>query len=95
MSRFLQLLILCMAFAVLRAVAIVAVALAVPALIVSFIARPKQTLAFVATLALSALTVTQPLACIFGLVVIASAILASRNRRRNEPPSAIEFLPKT
>jgi hypothetical protein len=94
MGRFLLLLILCVALAVLRAVVIVAVALAVLALIVSFITRPKQTVLFVGTLALSALAVAQPLACIVGLVVVASAILATRCRRRKEPPLQIENLPK-
>lgn len=90
MGRFLLLLVLCVALAVLRAIIIAAVALAVLALIVSFITRPRQTFVFLSTLALSALTVTQPLACIVGLVVVASAILATRCRRRNEPPLQIE-----
>lgn len=90
MGRFLLLLILCVALAVLRAVVIVAVALAVLALIVSFITRPRQTLMFLGTLVLSALTVAQPLSCIVGLVVVALAVLATRCRRRNEPPVQIE-----
>ena len=94
MSRFFLLLILCVALAVLRAVVIVLIASAVFGLIVSFITRPKQTLVFLGTLALSALAVAQPLACIVGLVVVASAILATRCRRRKEPPLQIENLPK-
>ncbi|GAA0763935.1 hypothetical protein GCM10010203_34160 [Actinomadura yumaensis] len=94
MSRFLLLMVLYVALAVLRAVIIAAVALAVLALIVSFITRPKQTLVFLGTLALSALAVALPLACIVGLVVVASAILATRRRRRKEPPLQIENLPK-
>ncbi len=94
MGRFLLLIVLCVALAVLRAVIVAAVALAALALIVSFITRPKQTLVFLGTLALSALAVAQPLACIVGLVVVASAILATRCRRRKEPPLQIENLPK-
>ncbi len=90
MGRFLLLIVLCVALAVLRAVIVAAVALAALALIVSFITRPKQTLVFLGTFALSALTVTQPLACIVGLVVIALAIPTTRCRRRNEPPVQIE-----
>lgn len=74
MGRFLLLLILCVALAVLRAVVIVASALAVLALIVSFITRPRQTLMFLGTLVLSALTVAQPLACIVGVVVVVVAL---------------------
>lgn len=94
MGRFLLLIVLCVALALLKAVIVAAVALAVLALIVSFITRPKQTLAFLGTLALSALTVTQPLACIVGLVVVASAVLATRCRRRNEPQLQIENRPR-
>lgn len=90
MGRLLLLLILCVALAVLRAVVIAAVALAVLALIVSFITRPKQTLIFLGTLALSGLTVAQPIACIVGLAVVSLAILATRYRRHNEPTVQIE-----
>lgn len=90
MGRFLLLLIFCVALAVLRAVVIAAVALAGLALIVSFITRPKQTLIFLGTLALSGLTVAQPIACIVGLAVVSLAILATRCRRHNEPTVQIE-----
>lgn len=84
MGRFLLLLALCVALAVLRAVIIAVVALAVLALIVSFITRPRQTLVFVGTLALSALTVAQPLACIVMLGVVGVVIAWSgRNRTRS------------
>lgn len=93
MGRFLLLLILCVALAVLKAVVIVAVASAVLALIVSFITRPKQTLVFLGTLALSALTVAQPLACIVALAVVALAVVMTRRRPKplqNEIPVAMD-----
>lgn len=93
MGRFLLLLILCVALAVLRAVVIVAVGLAVLALIVSFITRPKQTLVFFGTLALSALTVAQPLACIVALAVVALAVVMTRRRPKplqNEIPVVMD-----
>lgn len=93
MGRFLLLLILCVALAVLRAVIIVAVALAVLALIVSFITRPKQTLVFLGTLALSALTVAQPLACIVVLAVVVLAVVMTRRRPKhlqNEIPVVMD-----
>lgn len=93
MGRFLLLLILCVALAVLRAVVIVAVALAVLALIVSFITRPKQTLVFFGTLALSALTVAEPLACIVALAVVALAVVMTRRRPKplqNEIPVVMD-----
>jgi len=81
MGRFLLLIVLCVALAVLRAVIVAAVALAVLTLIVSFITRPKQTLVFLGTLALSALTVAQPLACIVALGLVGAAIVVSQRRR--------------
>lgn len=93
MGRFLLLLILCVALAVLRAVVIAALALAVLAFIVSFITRPKQTLVFLGTLALSALTVAQPLACIVALVVVALAVVMTRRRPKplqNEIPVVMD-----
>lgn len=85
MGRFLLLLVLCVALAVLRAVIVAAVALAVLALIVSFITRPKQTLAFLGTLALSALTVAQPIACIVALGLVAVIIATARRKPRHLP----------
>jgi len=82
MGRFLLLLVLCVALAVLRAVVIAVVSLAVLALIVSFITRPKQTLVFLGTLALSALTVAQPLACIVALALVGVTIAVSQRKRK-------------
>lgn len=85
MGRFLLLIVLCVALAVLRAVIAAAVVLAVLALIVSFITRPKQTLVFLGTLALSGLTVAQPIACILTLGLI-GVIIAIARRRPNPLP---------
>lgn len=82
MGRFLLLLVLCVALAVLRAVVIAVVSLAVLALIASFITRPKQTFVFLGTLALSALTVAQPLACIVALASVGVAIAVSQRKRK-------------
>lgn len=82
MGRFLLLIILCVTLAVLRAVIMAVVALAVLALLVSFLTRPKQTLVFLGTLALSALTVAQPLACIMALGLVGVAIAVSQRRRK-------------
>lgn len=84
MGRFLLLIVLCVALAVLRAVIIAAVALAALALIVSFITRPRQTLVFLGTIALSALTVAQPITCIIAVIVIVVAI-ASMRTNQNPP----------
>lgn len=79
MNRFLLLVILCVGLAVLRAVAIILIASVVLGLIVSFITRPKQTLVFLGTLALSVLTVAQPISCVIALTVIVVAIAAVRH----------------
>ncbi|WP_312404511.1 hypothetical protein [Brevundimonas sp.] len=85
MGRFLLLIILCVALAVLRAVIVAAVALAVLALIVSFITRPKQTFVFLGTLSLSALTVAHPLACILTLGLV-GVVIAIARRKPNPLP---------
>lgn len=85
MGRFLLLIVLCVALAVLRAVVIAAVALSMLALIVSFITRPKQTLVFLGTLALSGLTVAQPIACILTLGLV-GVIIAIARRKPNPLP---------
>lgn len=85
MGRFLLLIVLCVALAVLKAVIIAAVALAALALIVSFITRPKQTLVFLGTLALSCLTVAQPIACILTLGLV-GVIIAIARRKPNPLP---------
>lgn len=76
-NRILMLVILCVGLAVLRAVAIVLIASVVLGLVVSFVTQPKQTLAFLGTLALSALTVGQPTAFIvtLGVVVLTAVVL--------------------
>lgn len=84
MGRFLLLIVLCVALAVLRAVIIAVMVLAVLALIVSFITRPKQTLVFLGTLALSALTVAHPVTCIIAFTMIIIAIAATQLNQK--PP---------
>lgn len=84
MNRFLLLVILCVGLAVLRAIAIVLIASVILGLIVSFNTRPKQTLVFLGTLALSVLTVAQPIACIFAMTTFGIAVvLARRSRKRS------------
>lgn len=85
MNRLLFLLILGAALAVLRAVAIALVVLLTLTLLVAFITRPRQTLVFLGTLALSALTVAQPIACIVAMTMVAIVVvLAGRRRRRRQ-----------
>lgn len=82
MNRFLLLVILCVGLAVLRVVAIVLITSVVLGLIVSFIIRPKQTLACLGTLALCALTVAQPTAFIVTLGVVALTAIIVELRRK-------------
>ena len=86
MNKLLILLILGVVLAVLRAVAVASAALLLLTLIGSFITRPKETLAFLGTLGLSALAVAQPLACIAALTVVGVAILAIGPKRRRSRP---------
>ena len=73
MSRLLLLLILCVSLAVFRAVAIVLAVVLLLTVLVAFISRPRETLVFFGTLALSALTVAQPIACIIAVTVVVVA----------------------
>ena len=82
LNKLLLLLILGVALALLRAVAITLVALLALTLLVAFITRPRQTLVFLATLALSALTVAQPIACIVAMTTVAIVVVLARRRRR-------------
>lgn len=84
MKRFLLLLILCVAFAVLKAAAIALAALVATMLLFGFITRPQQTVVFLCALALPTLAVAQPLACIVTLGVVGVVIvLTGRNRNRS------------
>ena len=80
MSRLLLLLVLCVMLAVFRAVAIVLAVVLLLAVVVTFITRPRETLVFISTLALSALTVAQPIACIVAVTVVVVAMVLSRRR---------------
>ena len=92
MSRLLLLLILCVALAVFRAVAIMLAVVLLLAVLVAFITRPRETLVFFGTLALSALTVAQPIACIIAVTVVVVAMVLSRRRAT---PSKQHFLTLT
>lgn len=82
MKRFLVLLILCVALAVLKAAAIALVALVATMLLFGFITRPQQTMVFLGALALSILAVAQPLACIVTLGAV-GVVIAWTGHRRN------------
>ncbi len=85
MNKLLLLLILGVALAILRVVAIALAALVLVTLLVAFITRPRQTLVFLGTLALSALTVAQPIACIIAVTTVAIVVVVARRRRRPKP----------
>lgn len=91
MNKLLVLLILGVVLAVLRAVAVALTALLLLTLIGSFIARPRETLAFLGTLALSALAVAQPLACIVALAIVGVVIVVSRRRRHPAPGKQLDY----
>lgn len=74
MSRLLLLLILCVALALFRAVAVVLAVALLLTVLVAFITRPRETLVFFGTLALSSVAVAQPLAFIGGVVIVTLAL---------------------
>lgn len=81
MNRILLLVVICVALAALKAVALLIVALLALAVVVAFIMHPRHTVIFVVTLTLSATVMAQPLACI-GVALVAVVALASYRRRR-------------
>lgn len=88
MNRILLLVVICVALAVLKAAALVIAGLLALAVVVAFLMHPRHTVVFVATLALSALTVAQPVACIVTLAG-ASSLIAWAVRRRPRPQSVV------
>lgn len=87
MKKILLFLVACVALAALKAFALVIAGLLALALVTAFIMHPRYTVVFLVTLALSALTVSQPLACIVALAV-ASSLIAWAVRRRPRPQTA-------
>lgn len=83
MKRVFAFLILCMALALARILLMVLAVVLLLALVHAFVTRPRQTLVFLGTLALSSLAVAQPLAFIVGAVMVVSMIVISRQRRRS------------
>lgn len=82
MKRVLAFLILCTALAVVRIVLMVLAVVLLLALVHAFVTRPRETLVFLGTLALSSLAVAQPLAFIGGAVILASTLAVTGRLRR-------------
>jgi len=82
MKRVLAFLILCTALAVVRIVLMVLAVVLLLALVHAFVTRPRETLVFLGTLALSSLAVAQPLAFIAGAVILASTLAVTGRLRR-------------
>ncbi len=83
MKRVFAFLTLCMALALARILLMVLAVVLLLALVHAFVTRPRQTLVFLGTLALSSLAVAQPLAFIVGAVMVVSMIVISRQLRRS------------
>lgn len=78
---------LCLALVIVKAV-VVAFAIALGlALVVSFIRRPADTLAFLGALGLLGLAQARPVACIVAMAIIALAVVVAGSRRR--PPKRL------
>ncbi len=81
MSKVVGLLALCVVLAIFRAVVLALAAALMLGLIYSFVRRPRDTLLFLATCALSCVAVAKPLACIVGVTVVALALVLAGRRR--------------
>lgn len=88
-KKLLAFLILCMAFALVRALLMVLAVVLLLALVHAFVTRPRETMVFLGTLILSSLAVAQPLAFIGGVVVIVALAGFGRWRRGRHPQSLL------
>jgi len=91
MSKVFSLLALCVVLAIFRAAVLVLGAALMLALIYSFVARPRDTVVFLATCALSCVAVAKPFACVVGVTIIVVVLGLSGSRRR---PASAERLPR-
>lgn len=89
MKRVFAFLILCMALALARILLMVLAVVLLLALVHAFITRPRETLVFVVTLALSSVAVAQPIAFIGGVVVVVALAGIGRWRRGRHPQSLL------
>ena len=90
MSKLLLMLILCVALAVFRAVAIMLAVVLLLEVLVAFITRPRESIVFLTTLTLSSLAVAKPLACIIALAIFSVAVVVTGRHRRFLRPEARE-----
>lgn len=86
MKKVFVFLILCMALALARILLMVLAVVLLLALLHAFVTRPRETLVFLGTLALSSVAVAQPIAFIGGVVVVVLATLLTRRLKRSERP---------
>lgn len=86
MKKVFAFLILCMALALARILLMVLAVVLLLALLHAFVTRPRETLVFLGTLALSSVAVAQPIAFIGGVVVVVLAALLTRRLKRSERP---------
>lgn len=81
MSKVFGLLALCIVLAIFRAAVLALAAALMLGLVYSFVRRPRDTILFLATCALSCVAVAKPLACIVGVTVVAVVLVLAGRRR--------------
>lgn len=87
MSRTVGFLALCVILAIIQAAVVALVAVLLLGLLISFVTRPRETLAFLSTLAVMALISAHPVTCIVTAGIFATAVvIAGAIRRRRHPP---------
>ena len=84
MSRTIGFLTACVILAVIQAALVALVVILLLGLLISFVIRPRETLAFLGALAAMALVSAHPLACILaaGMISITVVIVGALTRRR-------------
>lgn len=85
MNKVLWFLLLGVALAVLKAAIVAVVAALMLAIVISVITRPRETILFAGTCALSCVAVAQPVACVIGVTVVAVVLVVAGSTRKPLP----------
>lgn len=83
MNKVVGFLTLCVVLAIIKAALMALVVALLLGLLFSFITRPRDTIVFAGSCALSCLAVAQPLAFIAGVTIVALAIVLQGQRRKS------------
>lgn len=82
MNKVLGFLTLSVGLALLKAAIVAVVAALMLAIVISVITRPRETILFAGTCALSCVAVAQPVACVIGVTVVGVVLVVAGSTRK-------------